>query len=215
MHELQPGSQEFTVDFKSSDRQFDWLEISLLYDKSDKHLTTYDSYNAECSAKMIELSKIELSNILDAYSATNMMKFDISIDTQKHLLWRQYVVWHCNGYINAPISDYINNPVFQELLLESDYFGSRSDEKIYIDLWDSLGYREEIEKPSRNDSKLNVTIELWKSIAKKIRLRVWGYTKDKNLHLSTDGSLTLKYKSRLTMHLMHEKKLILNVKLGI
>ena len=29
-------SQEFTVDLKSCGRQFDWLEISLIYDKSDK-----------------------------------------------------------------------------------------------------------------------------------------------------------------------------------
>ena len=80
MYELQEGSQEFTVDFKACDRQFDWLEISLLYDKSNKHLTIYDSYNAECAARIIK--KIELSNIWDAYSATNMMKFDFSNDTQ-------------------------------------------------------------------------------------------------------------------------------------
>ena len=47
MYELQAGSQEFTVDFKGCNRQFDWLDISLLYNKSDKHLTIYDSYNAE------------------------------------------------------------------------------------------------------------------------------------------------------------------------
>ena len=55
-YELQAGSQEFTVDFKGCDRQFDWLEISLLYNKSDKHLTIYDSYNAACAARMIEKS---------------------------------------------------------------------------------------------------------------------------------------------------------------
>ena len=43
LYELQAGSQEFTVDFKDCDRQFDWLEISLRYDKSDKHLTIYDT----------------------------------------------------------------------------------------------------------------------------------------------------------------------------
>ena len=53
-YELQAGSQEFTVDFKGCDRQFDWLEISLLYNKSDKHLTIYDSYNAGCAARMIK-----------------------------------------------------------------------------------------------------------------------------------------------------------------
>ena len=86
-YELQIGSHEFTVDFKGCNRQLDWFEISLLYNKSDKHLTIYNSYNAECAAEMIK--KIELSNISDAYSATNTMKFDISNDTQKYLLWKQ------------------------------------------------------------------------------------------------------------------------------
>ena len=62
-------------------------------------------------ARMIK--NIELSNISDAYSATNTMKFDIYNDTQKNLFWKQYIAWHCDGYANAPISDYINNPVFQ------------------------------------------------------------------------------------------------------
>ena len=52
-YKLQEGSQEFTVDSKGCDRQFDWLEISLLYDKSDKHLTIFDSYNAECASRII------------------------------------------------------------------------------------------------------------------------------------------------------------------
>ena len=56
-NELQAGSQEFTVDFKGCDRQFDWLEISLLYDKSDKHLTIYDSYNAEDTARMTKKNR--------------------------------------------------------------------------------------------------------------------------------------------------------------
>ena len=55
-YELQARSQKFTVDFKGCNRQYDWLEISLLCDKSDKHLTTYDSYNAECAARMIKKS---------------------------------------------------------------------------------------------------------------------------------------------------------------
>ena len=92
--------------------------------------------------KMIK--SVELGNISDAYNATNTMKFDTSNDTQKHMLWKQYVAWHCNGYSAAPISDYINNPVFQELLLELDYFGYKSIEKVYVDLRDSLGYTNKI-----------------------------------------------------------------------
>ena len=62
---------------------------------------------------------------------------------------------------------------------------------------DSLGYIDEIEKPSRNHSKLNVTIELRNLLQKKKkkRLRVWGYTNDKYLYMLTEDSLTLKYKT--------------------
>ena len=95
------------------------------------------------------------------------MKFDILNDTQKRLLWKQCIAWHCNGYTAARISDYINNLVFQELLLKPNYFSTKSDEKIYIDLWGSLGYTHEIEKPSRNDSELNVAIELRNLLAGK------------------------------------------------
>ena len=84
------------------------------------------------------------------------MKFDINNDTQKNLLWKQYIAWHCDGYRSAPISDYINNPVFQELLPENTYISNTSDEIIYIDLKDSLGYTNEMEKPSGNDFEIKV-----------------------------------------------------------
>ena len=87
--------------------------------------------------------------------------------------------------------------MFQELLLKSDYFRTKSDEKINIDLRDSLGYTDKIKKPSKNDSKLKVTIELRNPLAKKkkIRLRVWGYTNGEYLFMLIDSSLTLKYKT--------------------
>ena len=47
IYELQTGSQEFTADFKGCERQFYWLEISLVYDESDKHLTTAIILNAQ------------------------------------------------------------------------------------------------------------------------------------------------------------------------
>ena len=50
--------------------------------------------------------------------------------------------------------------------MESDYFSTKSDEKIYIDLRHSLGYTDEFEKASRNDSKLNVTVELRNTLIK-------------------------------------------------
>ena len=88
-YELQVGSQEFTVDFQGANRQFDWIKISLLYDKSDIHLTFYYSYNAECACKLIK--SLEFANISDQYSSTNTLKFDTDNDLQKHLLWKQHL----------------------------------------------------------------------------------------------------------------------------
>ena len=192
-YEKQIGSQEFTVDFKESDRQFDWLEVSLVYDKSDKHLIIYDSYNGECVVQKIE--SVELANISKAYSVTNTVNIDTPNDTQKHMLWKQFVTWNCNGYSAVLISDYINNPTFQELPVEKDYFGNNSDERVYIEFRDSLGYTNEIEKPSRNDSKLTLTIELKSALTKKMMLRVWRYTNNEYLYMLADGGLTLKYKA--------------------
>ena len=64
-------------------------EISLLYDKSDKHLNVYDSYNFECAAKLIKT--IEFANISNENSATNTLKFDVENDLQKHLLHKQFL----------------------------------------------------------------------------------------------------------------------------
>lgn len=192
-YEKQIGLQEFTVDFKESDRQFDWLEVSLVYDKSDKHLIIYDSYNGECVVQKIE--SVELANISKAYSVTNTINIDTPNDTQKHMLWKQFVAWNCNGYSAVLISDYINNPTFQELPVKKDYFGNDSDERVYIEFRDSLGYTNEIEKPSRNDSKLTLTIELKSALTKKMMLRVWRYTNNEYLYMLADGGLTLKYKA--------------------
>ena len=97
------------------------------------------------------VKSIEPAIISDAAAST--MKVDTSNDTQKYVLWKQFEAWHCDGYSAAPISDYINNLVLQELLLKPDYFVTKSDEKVYINLRDSLGYTNEIEKLSKNDSK--------------------------------------------------------------
>ena len=83
-YELQTGVQDLTVDFQGANRQFDWLEILLVYDKSDKQLTLYDSYNVECARKVIK--SLEFSNISEQYSATNTLKFDTENTLQKHTM---------------------------------------------------------------------------------------------------------------------------------
>ena len=80
------------------------------------------------------IKSVKLSNFTEIYSLTNEKKYDIDNLTQKHLLYKQFVAWSCNGCSTAPLTDYINNPIYQELIDEDDFFGSKSDERIYLDL---------------------------------------------------------------------------------
>ena len=143
------GQQDFVVDFIGANRQFDWVEISLVYDKSDKHLTIYNSYNTECAAKLVK--SLEFANVSKEHSATNMLKYDTTSDLHKHLLYEQLLAWHTDECSTALLTDFMNNPVAQELKDKEDYFSHDSDERIYIDLRNSNGYTHKLEKPSRND----------------------------------------------------------------
>ena len=71
-YEINVGQDSIDIDFLGANRQFDWLEISLVYDKSDKNTTIYDSYNDELAAKQIKTLK--LSNCTEIFSLTNGKK---------------------------------------------------------------------------------------------------------------------------------------------
>ena len=52
--EVATGTQTISVDFQGGSREINWLEISLVYDKSYAHETVYDSYDLELAAHLIE-----------------------------------------------------------------------------------------------------------------------------------------------------------------
>ena len=95
--------------------------------KSDKHTTIYDSYSAELAAKYIK--SVKLTNFTEIYSLTNEKKSNMDNLTQKHFLYKRFVAWTCNGCSTAPLTDYINNPVYQELIDEHEYDSDKSNEK--------------------------------------------------------------------------------------
>ena len=51
--EVNLRTQTINLNFQGANRQFAWLEILLVYDKSDQHQTIYDSYNAEVAVTKI------------------------------------------------------------------------------------------------------------------------------------------------------------------
>ena len=121
---------------QEANRQFDWIELSLVYDKIDKHTTICNSYNVKMASKKIK--SVKLTNSTEICSLTNEKKYYIDNLTQRHFLCKQFVAWSHNGLSVAPLSDYINNPVFQELISEG--------ERVYLDLRASSNYVKEAGK---------------------------------------------------------------------
>ena len=82
-------------------------------------------------------------------------------------MYKEFVACSCKGCSTAPLTNCINNPVYQELINGNDYNGVSSDERVYLDLQASAGYTSEEEKLERNDSKINLSIQLQNSATKK------------------------------------------------
>ena len=125
------------------------------------------------------------------------MKKKYSIDnlTRKHLLYKQFVAWNCNGSSVAPLTDYMDNPIFRELPDEEEYFSLKSDEKVYLDLRATSGYVKEAEKLERNDSKINLQITLKKAVQFNLRVKIWAYSLSEYLYVLSKSGLTLKHRT--------------------
>ena len=171
-YELVSGSQSKTITFTNAFKQFEFLEFSLVYDKSDQHLTTYDSYNAETVA--VSINYIRLQNASNTYSEFNSIKFDLTNEEDRYVLYNAFVAWVAKGSCIVPEAGYLYNKTKQELPNRNTYF-TKSDEKVYIDIRRSKGYTGEFERVNRDDSDLVVTVDLKKAADKKneiIRYRV-------------------------------------------
>ena len=99
-YEINVGQDSINIDFWRLNRQFDWLEISLVFDKSNKYFSTYDSYNVELAAMYTK--SLKLSNFTEIYSLADEKKYDVNNLTQNHLLYKQFVAWPFNERSVAP-----------------------------------------------------------------------------------------------------------------
>ena len=106
--------------------------------------------------------------------------------------YKQFVAWSCNGYGVSPLADYINTPIYQELVDEEDYFEVKNDERRYIDLRAGSGYTE---KRERNDSKINVHVLLKAAATEKLRLWVWAYSLGEYLYILSRSGLTIRHRT--------------------
>ena len=110
-------------------------------------------------------------------------------------MFKQFVDWSCNGSSVASLTDYINNPIYQELTDEDGYWEVRSDEKVYLDLRASSGYTKEAERLERSNSKINLHIQLKAAATKKLRFRVWAHSLGEYLYIFSKDGLTLRHRT--------------------
>ena len=132
-------------------------------DSSHQHKSIYDSYNAEVAATV---SSIRLENVSDTYSEFNTVKFDLTDNHEKQIMYSAFITWICNGSSITPLSDYAHNPIYQEEPRKNKYF-TDSDERLYIDLRRNKGNNGEFQRVSCNGRYLTITIELKTELTKK------------------------------------------------
>ena len=86
----------------------------------------------------------------------------------------------------------MDNPIYRELPDEEEYFGLKSDERVYLDLRASSGYVKEAEKLERNDSKINLMITLKEAAKYNLRVIIWTYSLSEYFYALSKSGLTLK-----------------------
>ena len=193
LFEINTGTQSCTCTFKGAQRQFDWLEISIVYDKSFQHTTIYNSYDLEIASKLIKIIKFQ--NTSRTYSLTGKLSFDLEKDDDKNILYKMLVAIAYDGCSTAPLTQYKNNEIYQEITEEDKFADNDTDDRIYIDMRRSKGYTDELEKLNRDDSGLAVTIGLKEAAAKKLRLRITGYSQAEYWYLLSNKGYIMSYKN--------------------
>ena len=102
LFEVNKVIQSLTVTSKGTQKQFEWLEISLFYDKSDQYLTIYGSYDLELAAKMIQ--SIKFQNTTSTYNLTGKLEYNYKNEDEKNILYKMFIAYSCNGCSTAPLT---------------------------------------------------------------------------------------------------------------
>ena len=165
-------------------RQFDWLEISIVWDKSFQHTTIYDSHDLELASKIIQPIKFE--NTTTTYTLTRKLLYDFEKNDDKNILYKMFITQQRKGCSTAPLTQYQNNEVYQEITSEDDYTTNNIGNRVWIDMRRSKGYTDELEKINRDDSGIALIIGFKKATTGKLRLRITVYSQGEYL-LSNKG----------------------------
>ena len=120
------------------------LEISVVYDKLFQHTTVCDSYDLELASRLIKTIKFETTST--TYSLTGKLSYDLEKEDDKNILYKMLVAKTCEGCSTAPLTQYRNNEIYQEITEEDVFTTNNKDDRIWIDMRKSKGYTDELEK---------------------------------------------------------------------
>ena len=170
-----------------------FIQISIAYDKSYQHTTIYDGYDLELAAKLIQTIKFE--NTSTTYSLTGKLFFDLEKEDDKNILYKMLGSYNCQGCSSAPLTQYKNNEIYQEMTPENEFTTNERDDRILIDMRRSKGYTDELEKLNCVDSGIAVTVALKKTAAKKMRLRITSFSQAEYWYLLSNKGYIMSYKN--------------------
>ena len=106
-----------------------------------------------------------------------------------------FIAKQCNGCSTALLTEYKNNEIYQEITAEDEYTTNDTDDRIWIDMRRSKGYTDELEKINRDDSGLAVILGFKEATAKKLRLRVTGYSRGEQWYLLSNKGYIMSFKN--------------------
>ena len=155
-------------------------------------MAIYDSYYLELPTKLIQTIKFE--NTSTTYSMPGKPFFDLEKEEDKNILHKMLVAYNCEGCSSAPLMQYRNIEIYQEMTEVDEFTTNSRDDRILIDMRRSKGYTNELEKLNRDNSGLAVVITL-KAAAKKLRLSVTGFSQAEYWYLLSNKGYIMLYKN--------------------
>ena len=111
------------------------------------------------------------------------------------IFYTMLIAYNCEGCSSVPLTQYKNNEIYQEMTEGDEFTTNNRDDRILIDMRRSKGYTNELEKLNRDDSGLAVVINFKEVAAKKLRLRVTGFSQTEYWYLLSNKGYIMSYKN--------------------
>ena len=73
------------------------------------------------------IQSLAIENALSICSLTGIWELNINNEDDKNQLYSMSVAYNCDGCPAAPLTQYRNNEIYQEITKEADYFEDTSE----------------------------------------------------------------------------------------